>query len=90
MALIKAEKQLLRRAIRAKGIEDDDELDAIGQKDDIKAKALIAEYVAQQTAPVPPFLTMRRESLAAQMAEIDKQEAERARVLALISELPKE
>lgn len=87
MALIRAEKRLLRRAIREKGITDDTELDALGQ-DDVAAKALIAEYVAQQTAPVPPFLTMRRESLAAQMAEIDKQEAERARVLALINELP--
>lgn len=89
MALIRAEKQLLRRAIRVNGIEDDAELDAIGE-DDVAAKALIAEYVARQTAPVPPFLTMRRESLAAQMAEIDKQEAERARVLDLINQLPKE
>lgn len=89
MALIRAEKRLLRRAIRAKGIEDDTELDGIG-RDDIKAKQLIAEYVAQQTAPVPPFLTMRRESLAAQLAEIDKQEAERARVQELINELPQE
>ena len=87
MALIRAEKRLLRRAIREKGITDDAELDTIGQ-DDVAAKALIAEFVAQQTAPVPPFIAMRRDSLAAQMAEIDKQEAERARVLALINELP--
>ena len=87
MALIRAEKRLLRRAILAKGITDDAELDAIGQSDVI-AKELIAEYVAQQQESLPPILAIRKESLVAQMAEIDKQEAERARVQNLINQLP--
>jgi hypothetical protein len=85
MALIKAEKLILRRAIRDKGITDDVTLDQIGQSDSM-AKQLIAEWVAKRE--VNTFRDMRKAQYLEQLAQIEEEEAEDLEIAELINQLP--
>lgn len=82
--LTETQKDILRYAVTGKSAP---ERKAIGEDDEL-ALQVIAEYVAQQTAPQPPFIAMRRDNLEAQIAQLDAEDAERAAIQDLISQLP--